>query len=104
MDHRTIHAYGTSGCQRERGDGVIYVVGGSISGGTIVTTNEAYLPPPMLANIVVTPANPLIGAGTNEQFTATGEFSDGSSRVLTTASWTEESPMPTAVSSSGRPR
>lgn len=37
----------------------------------------------VLTNIVVSPSNPIIGVGSNQQFTATGHYSDGSSQVLT---------------------
>ena len=57
-----------------------------------------------LTNLVVSPANPTIGVGSNQQFTATGYFSDGSSRVLTNASmagsWTAVSGMSVAKSGS----
>jgi N-acetylneuraminic acid mutarotase len=82
-------------------NGSIYVVGGYNNSGTIVATNEAYPSQAVLTQIVVTPANSAIGVGTNQQFMATGEFSDGSSRVLTASSWTEEAPLPAAVVNSG---
>ncbi len=40
-------------------------------------------PPPALTSITVTPVNPTINVGEMQQFTATGTFSDGSTRVLT---------------------
>jgi hypothetical protein len=43
------------------------------------------VPPLVLTNLVITPSNPVIGAGTNQQFSATGYFSDGASRALTLA-------------------
>jgi hypothetical protein len=47
---------------------------------------------PTLTSINVTPANPTINVGQTQQFTATGTFSDGSTRTL---GWQEEAPMPT---------
>src|SRR5712692_9793139 len=40
-------------------------------------------PPPTLASIQVTPANPSVPEGSQQQFTATGTFSDGSTQDLT---------------------
>ena len=56
--------------------------------------------PPVLTNIAVTPINPTIVISSNQPFTATGRFSDGSSRVLTSGddNWTTMAPMPTARS------
>jgi N-acetylneuraminic acid mutarotase len=56
-----------------------------------------------LTNIVVSPANPVIGVSSNQQFTATGYYSDGSSQVLTndgsggSGTWTNIASMPQAV-------
>jgi alpha-tubulin suppressor-like RCC1 family protein/sugar lactone lactonase YvrE len=53
-----------------------------------------------LTNIVVSPASASIGIGSNQQFTATGYYSDGSSQVLTNTSgagsWTAIAGMPGA--------
>jgi CARDB/Kelch motif/Divergent InlB B-repeat domain/Beta-propeller repeat len=51
---------------------------------------------PSLVAIDVTPADPTINVGQTKQFIATGTFSDGSTRVLTSGadSWTSRSPMP----------
>jgi N-acetylneuraminic acid mutarotase len=56
-----------------------------------------------LTNIVVTPANPFIGVGSNQQFTATGRYDDGSAQVLTNGggtggSWSMMAGMPSASS------
>ncbi|NOS71008.1 MAG: hypothetical protein HOP33_13890 [Verrucomicrobia bacterium] len=53
---------------------------------------------PMLTSVVVTPANPVVGVGTNQQFTATGTFSDLSSRPLTSGgnTWTNGAAIPAA--------
>ena len=50
---------------------------------------------PFLTNIVVTPANKTIGVGTNQQFIATGNYSNGGSRILTSGgdSWTTGAPI-----------
>jgi len=51
---------------------------------------------PTLTSIAVTPANPAIDIGQTQQFTATGTYSDGSSRTLSsTEAWTTKAGMPT---------
>ena len=56
---------------------------GTVSGSTVFTVTAA-----TLNSISVTPANPSIAKGTTQQFTATGNYSDGSTFDLTqTATW-----------------
>jgi N-acetylneuraminic acid mutarotase len=55
-----------------------------------------------LTNIIVSPPNPIIGAGTNQQFAATGYYSDGSSKILTDevtggGGWTAVAGLPMAT-------
>ena len=63
--------------------------------------------PQALTDIVVSPANPSIGVGSNQQFTATGHYSDGSSQSLTNGSggnsllWSSSSPDVASVDTSG---
>jgi glucose/arabinose dehydrogenase len=55
-----------------------------------------------LASIAVTPVNPSITAGTTQQFTATGTYSDGSTQNLTSqATWTSSSTAVATINSSG---
>jgi hypothetical protein len=57
---------------------------GSITGSTTLTVTA----PVVLVSIALTPANSSIAAGTAQQFTATGTYSDGSTQDLTsTATW-----------------
>jgi hypothetical protein len=59
-------------------------------------------PPPTLASINVTPASPTIALGNTHQFTATGSYSDGSSRDLTaTAIWSSSSTAVATIASGG---
>lgn len=59
---------------------------GSISGTTTLTVTAA-----SLVSIAVTPANPSLVAGTTQQLTATGTFTDGSTQDLTTsATWSSD--------------
>jgi hypothetical protein len=58
----------------------------------------------MLTNLVVSPASSLIAAGSNQLFTATGYYDDGTSQVLTSATlggnWVAAAPLPAARSGS----
>jgi uncharacterized protein YjdB len=65
------------------GSTTITATSGSISGTTTLTVNPA-----SLLSIAVTPANPAIAKGTNQQFTATGTYSDSTTQNLTnTVTW-----------------
>ena len=69
------------------GTATITAQSGTITGSTVLTVSG-----PALLSITVTPANPSIGAGTSQQFTATGTFADGSTQNLTTqVTWTSSS-------------
>ncbi len=65
------------------GNSTITATSGSVNGNTLLTVTA-----PTLQTITVTPANPSVGAGGTVQFTATGHFSDGSTQVLGSATWT----------------
>ena len=79
------------------GSTTIKAVSGSISGSTSLTVAA-----PTLVSIAVTPANPSIAAGQQQQFTATGTYSDGSQQNLTNSvSWTSTAPSVATVSSVG---
>lgn len=57
---------------------------------------------PTLQTIQVTPANPTIAPGATQQFTATGSFSDGSTRNLTsTANWLSSTASVATISTGG---
>ncbi len=57
---------------------------------------------PSLVSIAVTPANPSIAAGTQQQFTATGTYSDGTHRDLTSsATWTSSTTSVATINSAG---
>ena len=65
------------------GNTTIRAMLGALSGSTVFTITSA-----TLSSIAVTPADPSIAKGTTLQFTATGNYSDGSSLDLTqTATW-----------------
>ena len=72
------------------------------------TEQVAYLvfattvPPPTLQSITVTPATPSIEAGQVQQFTATGNYSDGGNQDLTaTAVWSSSNPGVATVNAAG---
>ena len=64
---------------------------GGVSGGTTVTVTAA-----ILTSITVTPANPSIPKGFDQDLTAIGTFSDGSTQNLTTSvTWASSDPSVT---------
>ncbi len=70
------------------GSSTIQAASGAVSGSTTLTINAA----PTLTSIAVTPANPSIQSGTTQQFTATGTYSDNSTKNITnTVDWTSSS-------------
>ena len=69
------------------GSTTIKAVYGSVSGTTALTVTPA-----TLVSLAITPTNPSIAKGTNQQFTATGTYSDGTTQNLTTAvTWSSSS-------------
>jgi uncharacterized protein YjdB len=79
------------------GQTTITATAGSVAGSTVLTVTAA-----TLSSITVSPANPSIAAGTTQQFTATGTFSDGSQQDLTTSvSWSSSAPAAATINSVG---
>lgn len=90
---------GSYGLARSGGTGstTILALLGDVSGSTTLTVKPA-----ALESITVTPANPSIVAGTSQQFTATGTYSDSTTVDLTsTAAWSSDSPTVATVDSTG---
>src|SRR5262249_44416116 len=57
---------------------------------------------PALVSLAMTPQNPSIRNGAIQQFTATGNFSDGSHQDLTSsATWASSAPLVAAINSAG---
>jgi CxxC motif-containing protein (DUF1111 family) len=76
----------------------VKAISGLVLGSTIVTVTAT----PTLVSIGVTPANPSAAAGTTQQFTATGNYSDGSTQNLTTqVTWTSSSSAATISNTTG---
>ena len=81
-----------------------FTLGGSVNweADIVAFTSASSGPPPTLVSIAVTPANPSIISGTTQQFTATGTYSDGSRRNLTsTVTWSSSSTSVATINSSG---
>jgi Bacterial Ig-like domain (group 2)/Galactose oxidase, central domain/Kelch motif len=74
------------------GSSTISAMLGSVTGSTTLTVT-----PPVLVSIAVTPANPSVLLGSNEQFTATGTYTDNSTLNLTTAATWSSSVMNVAT-------
>jgi 6-phosphogluconolactonase (cycloisomerase 2 family)/urocanate hydratase len=73
-------------------------IGASING--VSASTGLTVTPATLVSIAVTPTNPSIAAGTSEQFTATGTYSDGTTQNLTSAvSWSSSATSIASISS-----
>jgi hypothetical protein len=81
--------------------GVISIIasGGGGGGGGGGGSNP---PPASLTSVTVTPAAPVIVLGADQQFAATGNYSDGSTRSVTaTATWSSSDPGTATIDASG---
>jgi trimeric autotransporter adhesin len=90
------NAAGTNGLASSAGQGTANITAtvGSIAGSTLLTVTPA-----SLLSIAVTPVTPSITNRSNEQFTATGSYTDGSMQNLTTAvTWTSSNPVTATIS------
>ena len=81
------------------GSATIQAASGSITGTTTLTVSAVA---PTLSSIAVTPANPSIQNGATQQFTATGTYSDASTKNITsTVTWSSLSTGVATISSAG---
>jgi trimeric autotransporter adhesin len=78
------------------GTATITAISGTISGSATLNVTTA-----TLIGITITPQNPIVPPHSRIQMTAIGNFSDGSSRVLTHVSWHTTSPKYAMINSSG---
>jgi hypothetical protein len=70
---------------------------GGITGSTALTVTPA-----VLQSIAVTPANPSVAIGSTQGFTATGSYSDGSTKDVTASvAWTSATPGVATISNAG---
>jgi uncharacterized protein YjdB len=73
---------------------------GSVSGSTVLTVNPA-----VLVSITVSPANWSIAPATDQQYTATGVYSDSTTKILTSVvAWSSSSPAVATIDESGMAR
>ena len=71
----------------------------SVSGSTTLMVT---VPPPVLQSISITPANPAVAIGQNQQFIATGLYSDGSTQNLTNSvSWNSSQTAVAQITNAG---
>jgi hypothetical protein len=74
------------------------------SNGEIIITSVSILTNIVITNIVISPGSPVIVVGTNEAFTATGYFSDGSMSVLASTNglvWSSSNPGVATINTNG---
>src|SRR5687767_8588587 len=75
---------------------------GGSSGNGFVPAAASAPTPPMLSSIDVAPGDPSIASGRSQQFTATGNYSDGSMQDLTAvATWTSSDPTVASAGGAG---
>jgi hypothetical protein len=71
--------------------GQVLIAGGEDNTGTALASAELYLPgtltPTGLVSITVTPTTPTVSVGSTQQFIATGTFSDSSTQILQSVTW-----------------
>ena len=80
------------------GTSMISATLGAVTGSTLLTVG-----PPILTAITVTPASPTIAAGTDQQFTATGLYTDGSRPdISASVTWSSATPAVATISATGR--
>ncbi len=81
------------------GTTIVKAAHGTIKATTALTVNVSG---PALVSITVTPAASSIAMGTQQQFTATGNYQDGSTLDLTeTATWSSSAPSIATISTTG---
>jgi hypothetical protein len=69
--------------------------------GTVTSTMQVTVTSATLTSITLSPANPSIAVGNSQQFTASGNFSDGSTQTLWGANWSSSLPPVAVVAASG---
>ncbi|HYD16722.1 MAG TPA: beta-propeller fold lactonase family protein [Candidatus Nanoarchaeia archaeon] len=79
-----------------QGTTVISATSGGVTGSVTLTVTA-----PELTAIQVNPANPSIALGRNQQFAATGTYTDNQTRALTNVTWTSSDTSVATVDGSG---
>src|SRR5713101_99611 len=81
-----------------QGTSTITATAGSVNGFTMLTVTA----PPTLASIAISPQNPSVSGGAQQQFRATGTYTDGSTQNLTsTATWSSSRTYIATINSAG---
>ncbi|HLH07365.1 MAG TPA: DUF4082 domain-containing protein [Terriglobales bacterium] len=104
VDNYPLHALqdGVSGADGLFGYGSTSVFPSSSYRSTNYWVDVAFAVSPALDSITVTPANPTVAVGTDQQFVATGTYSDGSSRDITSqVAWASSNTSVATITSSG---
>ncbi len=82
------------------GSTTITACAGGACGSTLLTVTSGTAP--TLTSIAVTPANPSVAAGLTQQFTATGTYSDGSTKNLTgSVTWSSGTAATATINTAG---
>ncbi len=95
----SVASVNNSGLARSKKSGVATVTAtlSGVRGSTALTVTSA-----ALTAITITPANPVVAAGTTQQFTATGTFDDGTSADLSAAvRWQTSNYLVATINSAG---
>lgn len=95
---------GTSGALMQRASifGAVGMLAASLTGCGGGSVNPPPPPRVVLQTIAVTPANAAIGLGMTQQYSAIGQYSDGSTQDLTaSANWVSSDPVVAIVDHSG---
>jgi uncharacterized protein YjdB len=69
--------------------------------GSLSDTSSLTVVPAHLTSIDVSPATPSIAVGTTQQFTAVGNFDDGSTQLLPSVTWSSSAGAVSAIDASG---
>ncbi|MGK0480299.1 MAG: hypothetical protein ACJAQ3_000262 [Planctomycetota bacterium] len=95
------NAPGSEGLASSVGTGTVTITatdpGSGVNGATSLTVTAA-----TLVSMAVTPANPSVALGTDQQFVATGTYTDASTQDLTTSvTWSSAAPGTATISNAG---
>jgi hypothetical protein len=75
----------------------------TVTSGSVSETGTLTVTPPVLSALAITPSNSSVVLGTNEQLTATGTFSDGSTQDMSSSvTWASTKPAVASIAASGR--
>lgn len=84
--------------------GTLVILVGCGGGGGQNSSNPQTLPAPTLTSMMITPSSAQITKGSAQQFTATGKYSDGSSKNLSSVNWSSSAIAVAGIGASGLAR